>query len=499
MQGMLEKAVKLAITLKEDIVVSVGRLALIDKLVKTEEDLNPSILAQLGRWNGDENIFYNALEECGVINALRRLLKRRAKVRTYVKRYRQRAKENRLQAGLQNDYTGDYKGDYKMITGMITSRLHGDYRGDYNSDYMGDYSSDYMGDYSLITSPPSFPPITPLLSPPIKKEGNKENNAEFSNENSDDLHFCRSLPNDQAVEKFSNSPLGEEKKEEEEEQTEELASKLAGFTTAEREVAKAWEEVVGTEFKQEWLPLLREALELCTVSQVKNAIFMKHQTALLKGKPSPLVRHGFKYLMTPLKRGAFGRRKRGVDKAMLSPENDEEFQKFWKIYPKQLGMDKAYEEWLKALRSYDPQEIIQAAKRYRAYVQKKGIEEKFIPLPANFLQRYLSDFAKEESAQDDEEREKVLAEVAFKTKRGTTDHAAKMLWKEVRHWLPPEVFVEFLRKHFSNGCIGGQVWSYDMHGFRTFCNEFPLKKGVVPSDEEVQAWREKFKGNHRQA
>jgi len=97
-------------------------------------------------------------------------------------------------------------------------------------------------------------------------------------------------------------PLFEKNDPDREDAEKEDLSYLDSCSRYERDVMETWEAIIGP-FEREWIPLLREALNKCYPSQIKNAII-----AIDRSKHEVLEEIGFEYLMQPLLRGAFGRR-----------------------------------------------------------------------------------------------------------------------------------------------------------------------------------------------
>ncbi|WP_214079292.1 hypothetical protein [Mesotoga sp.] len=97
-------------------------------------------------------------------------------------------------------------------------------------------------------------------------------------------------------------PLFEKNDPDREDAEQEDLSYLDSCSRYERDVMETWEAIIGP-FEREWIPLLREALNKCYPSQIKTAII-----AIDRSKHEVLEEIGFKYLMQPLLRGAFGRR-----------------------------------------------------------------------------------------------------------------------------------------------------------------------------------------------
>lgn len=68
---------------------------------------------------------------------------------------------------------------------------------------------------------------------------------------------------------------------------------------------------------------------------------------------------------------------------------DEEFDRFWKVYPKKAGKPAARKAWAKAIKRETPDRIIAAAKRYAGWLQNAAPGE-FRPLP-KYPQGWLND------------------------------------------------------------------------------------------------------------
>jgi hypothetical protein len=69
-----------------------------------------------------------------------------------------------------------------------------------------------------------------------------------------------------------------------------------------------------------------------------------------------------------------------------SPEYTDEFETFWKAYPRHKEKFKAYKTWKARLKEKaDPQQLITAAQNYTAYCKDSKTEEQFIKHPSTFL------------------------------------------------------------------------------------------------------------------
>jgi hypothetical protein len=69
-----------------------------------------------------------------------------------------------------------------------------------------------------------------------------------------------------------------------------------------------------------------------------------------------------------------------------SPEYTDEFETFWKTYPRHKEKFKAYKTWKARLKEKaDPQQLITAAQNYTAYCKDSKTEEQFIKHPSTFL------------------------------------------------------------------------------------------------------------------
>lgn len=63
----------------------------------------------------------------------------------------------------------------------------------------------------------------------------------------------------------------------------------------------------------------------------------------------------------------------------------DEFKSFWSVYPKRMAKAPAFKAWVKKVRTYQPDDIISAAKEYAEQCAKERKEEQFILHPATFL------------------------------------------------------------------------------------------------------------------
>ena len=65
-----------------------------------------------------------------------------------------------------------------------------------------------------------------------------------------------------------------------------------------------------------------------------------------------------------------------------------EFEEFWKVYPRKIAKRAAFDKWqarLKEKGGPTQEELMQAARNYRDYCEKKGTEEQFIMYASTFL------------------------------------------------------------------------------------------------------------------
>ena len=76
------------------------------------------------------------------------------------------------------------------------------------------------------------------------------------------------------------------------------------LSSGEKDIVDLWEYLLGP-FDESWLEPLRRTLRICYPAQVKNAI-----TVMAKTKPEALQSEGFPYLLGPLERGAFGKKRK---------------------------------------------------------------------------------------------------------------------------------------------------------------------------------------------
>jgi FAD/FMN-containing dehydrogenase len=63
--------------------------------------------------------------------------------------------------------------------------------------------------------------------------------------------------------------------------------------------------------------------------------------------------------------------------------SDEDFARFWAIYPRRVGKAAAYRKWKLAVREVAPQTIIEAARKFEAANRLK--DPQFIPYPEGWL------------------------------------------------------------------------------------------------------------------
>jgi hypothetical protein len=63
----------------------------------------------------------------------------------------------------------------------------------------------------------------------------------------------------------------------------------------------------------------------------------------------------------------------------------EDFETFWKEYPRRVGKGKAFVRWQTAIKYATPEEITAGAKRYAEECEEKGTEEKYIKHPEGWL------------------------------------------------------------------------------------------------------------------
>lgn len=61
------------------------------------------------------------------------------------------------------------------------------------------------------------------------------------------------------------------------------------------------------------------------------------------------------------------------------------FDEFWSVYPRHEGRKPAAKKWLQAVKSTDPQTIIDGARKYAARMTAKNQPREFIKLPATWL------------------------------------------------------------------------------------------------------------------
>jgi phage replication O-like protein O len=67
-------------------------------------------------------------------------------------------------------------------------------------------------------------------------------------------------------------------------------------------------------------------------------------------------------------------------------EYSEEFESFWKVYPRAIGKSTAYKAWnARRKEGGKPEDMIKAAENYRASCIAKGTEERYIKHPSTFL------------------------------------------------------------------------------------------------------------------
>ena len=86
---------------------------------------------------------------------------------------------------------------------------------------------------------------------------------------------------------------------------------------------------------------------------------------------------------------------------------EQDFENFWKEYPKKKWKQKAYEAWNKVLNNgYQPSMIIQKAKDYATECKLKHVEEKYIKRPQWWLNewRYDDDFYTWAKAEDKDDK-----------------------------------------------------------------------------------------------
>lgn len=72
----------------------------------------------------------------------------------------------------------------------------------------------------------------------------------------------------------------------------------------EKDIVDTWRTLIGP-FDPKWLPLMAQVLQECYPAQIKNAI-----VSLAKTKADVMKEQGFEYVVEPLLKGMFGKRKR---------------------------------------------------------------------------------------------------------------------------------------------------------------------------------------------
>ena len=65
----------------------------------------------------------------------------------------------------------------------------------------------------------------------------------------------------------------------------------------------------------------------------------------------------------------------------------DDFDKFWKCYPKSIGKKVAFESFKRVSKSYPAEDVIEAAKEYSKKCAQDKTEEKFILHPSTFLNK----------------------------------------------------------------------------------------------------------------
>lgn len=63
----------------------------------------------------------------------------------------------------------------------------------------------------------------------------------------------------------------------------------------------------------------------------------------------------------------------------------QDFEQFWKVYPRHEGKLAAWRCWKRCRREVDERTLLDAARRYAAKVRREGTEQRYIKLASTFL------------------------------------------------------------------------------------------------------------------